>query len=281
MTLDVDHHSSVPREEEPTTRPPRRVIALATLVAIVPLLVAWVHQVVLHWRPFWAHYFDPELTYFDASVALLDGYVPAVFDHPGSTVVLLGSAVALTTGTAPTDIEAFRATAYTVVLGLHMIAAYALIRLLSRDGSVWAAAFAVWVFYAYPRALTYALVWGPEALYLPLFAALAVVIAAPRLDSPTGPGWLRAGSVAGVTMANKIVAGPWVVGLLAVVLHAGWRDRRSALRRLALVGCGIGHRRAYQTIDLAGALVPQRRRPSARYPPDSTRIAPKPARCEF
>ena len=76
--------------------------------AALPLLADSIYRVVIHPRPFWMHFYDPETIYFYQSLRLLGGHAPLNVDHPGTPVQLLGAVIALFTGRSPLQFDAFR-----------------------------------------------------------------------------------------------------------------------------------------------------------------------------
>jgi hypothetical protein len=52
----------------------RRPFVIA--LGVLPLLVDWIYKALVHPRPFWAFYFDPELIYVQEGLRLLSGRAP-------------------------------------------------------------------------------------------------------------------------------------------------------------------------------------------------------------
>ena len=60
-------------------------------------------KLLLRPRPFWVHYYDPEVIYFIQGLHLLRGEVPTNIDHPGTPLQLLSALLGAITGPSLLD----------------------------------------------------------------------------------------------------------------------------------------------------------------------------------
>src|SRR5687768_16092781 len=86
---------------EAAGRESRGSVALSVAIACAPIVVVWVATVLVHPRPFWVHFYDPELAYLGSGLRLLAGEAPHHVDHPGAPVQLLSALILLATGKGP------------------------------------------------------------------------------------------------------------------------------------------------------------------------------------
>lgn len=207
----------------------RSEAAVSTALASLPLVLDWLYKAVVHPRPFWAFYYDPETIYFYDGLRLLRGELPVNVDNPATIVQILSALILAPMRHSPLVIDAFRSAAYVVVLVLQIAAIYLLMRTILRDTPSLVRIAAVWAFFAVPAVLEYNTVWSPDTLYLAA-GALALAAAWRYVMRPTGWGAVLLGAAVGFCVALKFTFLVWVIAMLAAfaILRA-WRDAARAI----------------------------------------------------
>ena len=190
----------------------RRSRNLTAALALLPVVALWVWKTVIHVRPFWVHYFDPETSYFYEGLRIVHGGSPFNVDNPATPVQLVSAAIALFTGTSPLMYPAFIAVAHAFGLLLTIGGAFLLAHTLLRDAHPAIAIAAIWTWFLSPQALEYQLVWSPE-MYFFGFGALAIVAIVRALDAPDMRRDALAGAAIGLVIATKFVFLAWLVAL--------------------------------------------------------------------
>jgi hypothetical protein len=190
-----------------------------TVAAMLPPLIAWIVKVVVHPRPFWVYYFDPEAIYFYGGLHLLRGGVPANVDNPGTLVHLISAAIAAMTGTTPLRYEAFLAAAHTFALVLTMGAIVLLVRSIVRDAPPLLQIAVAWTYFLAPQALERIDIWSPEAFYFPLGVAMLALLWR-WCDRPSPGRALAVGVVIGIAIAAKWVFVPCAVAAVVAIAVA-------------------------------------------------------------
>lgn len=180
-----------------------------TLGAGPPLLVL-LYKAVIAPRPFWAHFYDPEMIYFYGALRIAEGRVPSMVQTPGGPVHILGVPLVALTGQDPLAIDTFRLLAYAVV-AMSMVAATLLLQATVLRGlPALRQASAVWIAFAAPEALRYMTVWSPESLY---FFVGSLAVGAMAVEFRHEPSWRRSvltGIALGVCVATKVTFVAWL-----------------------------------------------------------------------
>src|SRR5437763_5181401 len=212
---DADQHRCENSATMPAVRSARSLM-LAGAAAVLPIAAEFIDKVAVHPRPFWAFDYDPEAIYFYQSLRILDGRAPLNVDHPGVPVQLLGASIALVTGRAPLQFDAFRLAAYAVAFALVIVAAIVLARVLFREASPWLAVAGVWTYFLAPLALERNAIWSAEIVYFPL-GVLALVLVTRALRDDAAPRHdVLAGAAVGLCIATKFLFLGWAAALLIV-----------------------------------------------------------------
>ena len=131
-------------------------------VAFLPILSAWAHKQLLHPRPFWIQYYDPETIYYHGGRDLLNHRVPNNLDNPGVPVHMLSAALLSLSGTAPSSYEVFLSLAHVLSLVATLGALAVLMRHLMCGLSPALQIAGLWAFFCCPQAFEYLDVWSPE-----------------------------------------------------------------------------------------------------------------------
>ncbi len=186
---------------------PARSRNFTAAFAVLPVVAIWVWKVVIHPRPFWVHYFDPETSYFYEGLRILAGGSPFNVDNPGTPVQLASAAIALFTGTSPLTYPSFIVVAHAFGLVLTIGGTFLLVHTLLREAPPAIAVAAIWTWFLSPQALEYQLVWSPEMFFFG-FGAMALVAIRRALG-----GGDAAGPAGGTPALHDFVAGA-AIGLL-------------------------------------------------------------------
>lgn len=197
---------------------------LTAAAALLPVVALWLWKVVIRPRPYWAHYFDPETSYFYEGLRILAGGSPFNVDNPGTPVQLASALLALFTGTSPLTYPAFIVAAHASGLALSIGGAFLLVHTLLRDAPPAIAVTAIWTWFLSPQALEYQLVWSPEMFFFG-FGCVGLVAIARALESDDAKRDLLAGAAIGLLIATKFVFLAWLVAFCA----AAFSVRRALL----------------------------------------------------
>ncbi len=213
----------------------RRGAALSAGLAIFPLVLDWLYKAVVHPRPFWAFYYDPETIYFYDGLRLLRGEAPMNVDNPATIVQLLSAAVLAPLGRTPFAIDAFRSAAYVVALVLSAGGAFLLMRTVLRGAPMLVQVAAAWTFLSFPAVLEYNTVWSPDTLYLAI-GSVGLAGAWAYFQRPGIRGAVLFGMAIGFCVALKFTFLSWVAAMiLAIALMRAWLDIGAAT-----AGCAAG-----------------------------------------
>ena len=229
---------------------PRRSVALSVAFACAPIVVVWVATVLVHPRPYWVHFYDPELIYLGSGLRLLAAEAPHHFDNPGAPVQLLSALILLATGKGPEAVDRFRFLGYVVALSLCLAAAWMLFRTVLAGIPRLAGVAAIWGFFVTPQALQYLTVWSPEILFFP-FGALLAAVAWRFFEKPDSKGAVAFGLSLGACLALKLTFLGWIPALVIAVLSDVRRALRVRLGWIAVAGAGIALGFILMTADLA------------------------------
>lgn len=199
----------------------KRSAWLAVFFGLIPVLCIWVHKVLLHPRPFWIAFYDPETLYFYNALRIATLRWPLPLETPGGPVILLSVPLALLTGRTPLTFDAFRLLAYSLTFALTIGAAYLLARVVLRELPPILGAIAIFTFFAAPQALEYFTVWSPEAVYFVVGAIAATLLWREFHDDGST---LLAALAIGLCIATKFTFVAWVPAhLLAMIVARRWR----------------------------------------------------------
>lgn len=213
--------------------PSRREAALSAALAFLPLLLDWLYKALIHPRPFWAFYYDPETIYLYDGLRLLRGQIPVNTDNPATAVQLVSALILAPLPRSPFAIDAFRSAGYVVALVLNAAAIYLLMRTVLRETPPLVRIAAIWGFLAFPAVLEYNTVWSPDTLYLAAgsigLAGAWTYFRAPSLRHAT-----LFGAAVGFCIALKFTFLVWIAAMLvAFALLKAWRDAVTALAACA------------------------------------------------
>jgi hypothetical protein len=213
----------MPPREFPEAPPARKGFEwrrfTVTVVAMLPPLIAWILKVIVHPRPFWVYYFDPEAIYFYGGLHLLRGSMPANVDNPGTLVHLISAAIAAITGATPLRYEAFLVAAHTIALVLTLGAIVLLLRSIVRDAPPLLQIAVAWTYFLAPQALERIDIWSPEAFYFPLGVAMLALLWR-WCDRPSARRALAVGIVIGIAIGAKWVFVPCAVAAVVAIAVA-------------------------------------------------------------
>ncbi|HEV7922974.1 MAG TPA: hypothetical protein VGR02_19480 [Thermoanaerobaculia bacterium] len=199
----------------------KRSAWLAVLIGLLPVLCVWVHKVLLHPRPFWIVFYDPETLYFYNALRIATLRWPLPLETPGGPVILLSVPLALLTGRTPLTFDVFRLLAYSLTFVLTIGAAYLLARVVLRELPPILGAIAIFTFFAAPQALEYFTVWSPEAVYFVVGSIAAALLWRELHDDGST---LLAALAIGLCIATKFTFVAWVPAhLLAMLAARRWR----------------------------------------------------------
>lgn len=200
---------------------------LTVTIGLLPVLCVWVGKVLLHPRPFWVVFYDPETLYFYNALRIATARWPLPLETPGGPVILLSVPLAFLTGRTPLAFDAFRLLAYSLTLALIVATAYILARVVLRDLPPILGAIAIFTFFAAPQALEYITVWSPEAIYF-VVGSIAVILLWRELVEQRGT--LPAALAIGMCIATKFTFVAWVPAhLLAMVVAKRWKQIPAAI----------------------------------------------------
>ena len=206
----------------------RAVSALIAWLACLPAVVSWVVKVIVHPRPFWVQFYDPETIYFYEGLRLTRGQVPLNVDNPGTPLQVLSAAIAIVTGRTPAAYERFLLVGHTVGLLVTVAAILVLLRTVFRGVAPLLAVTGIWALFIAPQMLERIDIWGPEILFLP-FGALALAAGWRWSEERTDRALFLFGMAAGLCVAVKFVFASWAIALVAV----SWRRPHVAVGGLA------------------------------------------------
>jgi hypothetical protein len=205
----------------------RRSAWLAVAIGLLPVQCVWVHKVLLHPRPFWITFYDPETLYFYNALRIATARWPLPLETPGGPVILMSVPLALLTGRTPLTFDAFRLLAYTLTFVLTIAAAYLLARVVLRELPPILGAIAIFTFFAAPQALEYLTVWSPEAIYFVVGGVAAALVWRSLTEDR---GSFLAALAIGACIATKFTFVAWVPAhLLALIVARRWRGIPLAL----------------------------------------------------
>ncbi len=212
------------------------------LLTFFPLAFDWTYKILLHPRPYWIHYYDPENIYFYGGLLLLDGKIPDNMDNPGTPVFLISSAIHWLMGFGPFDIDLFRLFGYILACVLNVVAAYILIRYILKNLPGLIQVAALWTYFMCPQALQYSNIWSPEILCFSTASLVVLTACSGDWDKFSRRRILIIGLAVGLCCALKWTFIAFVAALIAGLLFLpsiGWQRR---LRNAAagLVGIVLG-----------------------------------------
>jgi hypothetical protein len=183
-------------------------------VAFVPIVADWAYKVFRSPRPYWIHYYDPEVAYYVGGMRLLEGRLPTNIEHPGTPLHMLTAALLWAGGRRELfDIEWFRPVAYAMALALSLLAAVLLAATVFGQLPPLLRVVALWSYFSTAGALQWNAIWGPEILFLPA-GALVLVAATITFADPT-PRWgIVLGAAFGLCLALKLTFLAWLPALV-------------------------------------------------------------------
>ena len=209
------------------------------LIAFLPLAFDWTYKILLHPRPHWIHYYDPENIYFYGGLLLRDGKIPGNVDNPGVPVYLISAAIHYLMGFGPLDIDHFRVFGYILACLLNVVAAYFLVRHVLTDlpGVIQVAA--LWTYFMCPRSLQCSNIWSPEIFYFSTASLVLLAACSGDWSNLSRRRILTIGLSVGLCCALKWTFIAFVAALIVGLLLAariGWPQR---LRNAAVGSVGI------------------------------------------
>lgn len=225
---------------EARIRRPARRAALLTILALLPVLADWSYKEFVSPLPFWIRHYHTETLYYYSGVEMLDGELPHNLDNPGTPVQLLSAALVWVLGHDPAEFEAFRRASHALTMGLILIAAFLLVRVVFADLPDMLVVSGLWVYFICSQSLQYSYIWSPEALYF-FFGALflAAFWSACSADGSRARVFV-AGMLLGVSSSVKFTFLVWIPAFLIALLVpvAGERPTHRLARAVA-GACGV------------------------------------------
>jgi hypothetical protein len=223
-----------------STRGSEGAKALAVLLlAFLPIGTCLAYKAFVAPRPFWIHYYDPEMAYYHGSRQLLTGEVPVELAHPGTPLYILGAGLLVATGQEPSGVPTFLWVGYTVAFALSALAGLRLLRHVLGDLPVLLQVSALWTYFICPQSLEYLTVWSPEIL----FFALGAVTLTSLWDLGDRGGSARqclvAGALIGVCCGLKLVFLAWAAAYIGALLLAPFDATRSRIPAAAAGALGV------------------------------------------
>lgn len=206
---------------------------VVTVAALLPLAVEAAVKLVLRPRPFWVHFYDPEVIYFLQGLRMLRGQVPSNIDHPGTPLQVLSALVAAMTGSSLLRYDAFVSTVHVLMFVGHAAAVVLLLATVLRELPPMMQVVAIWTYLLAPGALERLDVWSPEGLYL-LLGAIALAMLWRWRNAPSPRNALLAGVVIGICVATKLLLLAWAGAAVAAML-ASRRVRDASVLGIGLV----------------------------------------------
>jgi hypothetical protein len=184
---------------------------------MMPALVAAWFKVVVQPRPVWAHYYDPEVSYFYSGFSLLELQRPANVEHPGTPLQILSAMIVWCIGRDPLSVDQYRASAYVMGLLANTLATLLLLRTLLSGLNWQLQVAAIWTYWFAPQSLEYLNVVSPEMWYLPA-GALIIAAAWWALEGPPSPKSSAVLGIAiGLGVALKFTHLAWIPAGLVVM----------------------------------------------------------------
>lgn len=211
--------------------------------ALLPITAAFLYKCIIHPRPFWAHFFDPEMIYYMAGRELLTHQWVQNVDNPGTPLQIFSALIQWILGSDPHTVEHFRYAAYGVTWSLICLASFLLVSTVLAPLSRKLQAVAIWTWFLCPTSLEYMSVWSPESLYFPA-GALALAMTAEAFRNDRLLRCLYAGMAVGLCCAVKFTFLAWAPALLVPLFfdfQPGTPFSRRTLRcGVALFGVMLG-----------------------------------------
>lgn len=209
---------------------------LVTAVGAIPFIGVWLMKVLVHPRPFWAHYPDPEMFFFYDGLRLHNGWPPANIDHPGTPIQLLAAAVMSLTGPHPLLVDRYRLGMYIVTGLLTIVALLLLVRSdVLRDVSPLLQIVALWSLWLAPASLRHLAIASPESLEIP-FAALTIVAIVAFARDVSMPKAALCGAAIGACIGVKFVFLAWLLAAGFAALISGGANLRTRFRNAIVIG---------------------------------------------
>jgi len=209
---------------------------LITALGAIPFIGVWLIKVLIHPRPFWSQYSDPEMFFFYDGLRLRHGWAPANIDHPGTPLQLLAAGVMSLTGPHPLVIDRYRLGMYIATALLTIAALLLLIRSrVLRDLPPLLQLTALWSLWLAPATLRYLAIASPESIEVP-FGALAVmaIVAFARDDSRRNAA--LCGAAIGACIGVKFVFLGWLIAAVIAALLSGRGTLRSQGGNAVVIG---------------------------------------------
>jgi hypothetical protein len=209
---------------------------LVTAIGAIPFIGVWLMKVIIHPRPFWAHYADPEMFFFYDGLRLHNGWPPANIDHPGTPIQLLAAAVISLTGPHPLLVDRYRLGMYIVTGLLTIVALLLLVRSgVLRDVPPLLQIVALWSLWLAPASLRHLAIASPESIELP-FAVLAMMAIVAFARDPTRRKAALCGAAIGACIGVKFVFLAWLLAAGLAALIAGGATLRTRISNAFVIG---------------------------------------------
>jgi hypothetical protein len=211
-----------------------------TCGAMLPVSAVWAYKVLVHPRPFWIHYYDPELAYFFQGQRLRLGFVPTHTDSPGTPVQILTAAIQSIWRIDTLEVERFLLVGYVCALVATVLAVRLLVGTVLRGVAPLLQIATVWTYFLVPSVLDRFNVWSPELWAFP-FGTLAIVVLWWALGRSFGRVPIAlGGATVGLACAVKMTFAPWIVGAaVAVTLAVRRSDAIHWAGSLGALGLGV------------------------------------------
>ena len=209
-----------------------------SLLALIPIVVAWIHKEIIHPRPYWSFYYDPELIYFAGGRSIMDGRLPENLDNPGVPVHLLSALLVAIIGESPETLPRFLFIAHLFSFLICVVSVGFAAKVLFSDCDWKLQVTGVWVFYACAQSLEYQNIFSPEGLFA-AFGAIFVTFAWRCVSRDVSPASaLAVGVILGLCCSLKFTFLP-IAASLVVALVVTSPSVSAAFRETACTAIGV------------------------------------------
>ncbi len=201
-------------------------------VAFTPIAADLYYKTQISLRPYWIHYFDPEVFYFYSSLNLLQSTSPIHVDHPGTPLQVFGALMLILTPQEPFELDTYRIAIYWLSALLSLLCLSILVSRVTAKPKLSHVCILVWLIYLAPDALEYLTVWAPEMLF-PVFSGIMTLSLLAQFNSPANPRLAAlSGLFFGIACALKFTYVFCLLSLLGVLAfrpEVGGVSRRSRI----------------------------------------------------
>jgi hypothetical protein len=191
---------------------------LAILLALVPIVLAWLQKEFLSPRPFWSFYYDPELIYFHGGRSFVLGHLPENLDNPGVPLDVVSALVVAIAGSNPEAISHFLLLAHIAVFVISAASLAFAARTIFGNSDWKIQVAGVWIFYCCAQSLEYINVLSPEAMFAALGGLFTIALWRCAVNGLSRRSILLAALMLGLACSLKFTFLPLAVSLLLALL---------------------------------------------------------------